>query len=264
MRRISIFLALFSLAFPALALAASAGFAPGTLWLSSDTARSGDTVKLYTVVYDSTPSPLEGDVAFSIDGSSLGSAHFKLAAGETQIVSLPWTATEGSHSFTASLAHVSGVDAITTATSNSVSIEVSKPAPSVAEQYLSQANTAIGSTSPALASALSSVASTTENWRAKGTDFLSKALYTDQASTTSLKSAASSTAKGAVLGAETYRTPAAAASGNAGGFIAQAKHLLLTVLLWIFRSAYLFYPFFALLFFILLYIAKRTLSRPGS
>lgn len=263
MRRTALFFALFTLAFPLFASAADAGFAPGALWLSSSSAHAGDSITIYTVVYDSTNAALEGDVAFTMDSSSLGSQHFKLNAGASQIVSISWNAVEGSHTFGASIENAAGVEGVASTRTNTVSIAVAKPAPTVVEQYLSQANTAIGSTSPALGSVLSAVASTTENWRAQGADFLQKALYSDQAKVSQSSTATSTApAKGAVLGAETYKEPTTAASRPAG-FFAQVKHLFLTILLWIFRSAYLFYPFFALVVFILLYIAKRTLSRPG-
>lgn len=262
MRRIALFLALFPFAFPALAVAADAGFAPGALWLSSTSAHAGDAVTLYTVVYDSTPQPLEGDVAFSVDGAPFGSQHFKLAAGASQIVSISWTAIEGSHSFSAKIENAAGVAGVASATTNTASIAVAKPAPTIVEQYVSQATGSLGSTSPALSAAVSNVIAKTEDWRAQGADFLQKALYTDQATAQKQSLTSSSTSKGAVLGTSTLRVAPASASAPSG-FFAQAKHLLLTILLWIFRSAYLFYPFFALVVFILLYIAKRTLTRPG-
>ena len=60
---------------------AAAGFAPGSLWLSKTEAKAGETLKIFTVVYDSGLSPIEGDVVFTVDAKNAGTRHFKLNAG---------------------------------------------------------------------------------------------------------------------------------------------------------------------------------------
>src|SRR5512141_2341625 len=85
-----------------------AGFAPGALWLSKTEASAGETIKVFTVLYDSSANPLEGDLDFIVDGDSIQTLHFKLGAGESQMLSADWVAEEGVHTFSAALNNVSG------------------------------------------------------------------------------------------------------------------------------------------------------------
>ncbi|MFA7310034.1 MAG: Ig-like domain-containing protein [Candidatus Paceibacterota bacterium] len=226
----------------------AAGFAPGSLWLSRTTAVAGDTVKLYTVVYNSSESPIVGTVEFKADTSMLRDVGVQLASGETKIVSADWTALAGSHSFSAQFASASST--VEHTATNSVSITVS-PAPLSAIDSVSLSATQIlASSSPAVQNAVSAVTGTAESWRASGTRFLQDALYD---ATTSPVAAQ----KKQVLGAETFRVPPAPEGSS---WFSKLKYAVLSILLIIFRSAYLFYPFFAFLFLFLLYIARRMLG----
>src|SRR3989338_5431696 len=162
------------------ASAAAAGFAPGSLWLSKTEAKAGETLKLYTVVYDSSPSSIEGDVVFTIDAKNIETKHFKLNAGETQIVSADWRAAAGTHTFGASLKNVSGTTGIANTQTNLVNITIADAPPSPIAQYTNVVTNIIASSSPAVQNVFQTVASTTEGLRQAGVEWLNKALFTDQ------------------------------------------------------------------------------------
>ena len=88
-------------ALPAHAEELSAGFAPGQVWLSKSAPLAGESVEIYTVIYDASGTPLEGSVSFRVDGETIGSVPFTLSAGETEVQSVRWRATPGTHALTA-------------------------------------------------------------------------------------------------------------------------------------------------------------------
>lgn len=96
-----------SLPFVAFASAASipAGFAPSSIFASETDIAAGDTISLFTVLYNSSPDDVSGDVVFTVDGEEVGSKQFSLSAGQTATESVSWTATEGSHTASAKLAN---------------------------------------------------------------------------------------------------------------------------------------------------------------
>ncbi len=79
--------------------ASDVGFMPGTMWVSDDTPTVGQTITLYTVVYNGSDGTLVGTVEF-LDGTTLlGRRDISLANGEVKDVSLDWKATLGTHTF---------------------------------------------------------------------------------------------------------------------------------------------------------------------
>lgn len=240
-----------SYALPAIVFASTAaGFAPGSLWLSKTEARAGETLKIYTVVYDSSSSPIEGDVVFTVDVKDAGTRHFKLNAGETQIVSSDWKAVAGTHTFGATLKNVSGIAGVANTQTNSANITVVDAPPSPITQYTNVVTNIISSSSPAVQNIVQSVAGTTEHWRQAGADFLSKALYTDQVLATDSRQP-----KPEVLGTSTSNI---FSSGTAqkDDFLGSAWRYFLQALLFIFSIKLLFYIALLVVIYILYKIIR--------
>lgn len=229
---------LLALLFPLASTAASQGFAPASLWLSTNDATAGQVLKVYSVLYNSSAEAFEGDIDFAADSESIQTLHFKLSPGETRIISADWTAIAGEHSFSAQLKNLSAEAISGSLITNTVRITVASSSPSITQTYLNAANEFLASASPGLASFASSVASTTENWRSEGAEWLSKELYTDQATTASGTATSTSVPHSAVLGATTYRDPGTTGSSSMWETI---KHGVLTALLFIFNIQIAFY-----------------------
>lgn len=96
---ISVFLnASYAIAAP-LPPSSDVGFMPGTLWVSDDTPSIGQTITLYTVVYNGSEGTLVGTVEF-LDGKMLlGKREVSLSSGEVKDISFDWKATRGTHIF---------------------------------------------------------------------------------------------------------------------------------------------------------------------
>ena len=240
-----VFVAFLTCPFLVHAATVPAGFAPGTLWLSRSTATAGDTITIYTVVYDGASAPIEGDVIFNIDDVSLGKQHFKLAAGASQIVSQPWSAKSGAHTFSAAIQNVTGVSGIASTKTNTAEITVLAPTPTALDQVQNSVANIVASSSPAVQNIAQKVFATTEDVRAKGASWLSDQLFDDQ-------SIASSTTahNGQVLGAETYKAPPSAPPAGASIF-AQVKFWVVRVLLYIFQLKWIFYVMLMVVIYIL-------------
>lgn len=237
---------------PSLASAASeAGFAPGSLWLSRTSARAGDAVKVYTVVYNSSSSAIEGDVIFLSDKDEIGGQHFKLGSGETQILSTSWKALIGTHTFSAKLKNVSGVEhAAATVETNAVSIKVEAAPPTAIEQAQNSLTSAISN--PTIKGIADTVIDTTEGIRASGADWLNQQLVKDAA-------ALSNTPSGKVLGVEIQNAEAAdsgSAKSSAGSIISKVKTAVLKGLYQVFSVRYLFYIALLVVIYILFKIIQ--------
>lgn len=92
-------LALF-LAYPFFAFAATepAGFAREGVWFSRDPFFAGETITIYTMLYNSGPDRLTGVVDFRDGTKTLGTKPVSVAPnGSSEIVSLPWEVTAGTH-----------------------------------------------------------------------------------------------------------------------------------------------------------------------
>jgi len=153
----------------------SAGFATQSIWISRTHVIAGDSVNIFTVLYNSSEDPIRGEVIFTVDNSSIGTKEFTLKAGETQTFALPWVAKAGDHSISARIENTLVADTNTRtsllnhATGNiTVSVEAPPP-PSPSVQVLNSVATAVlagvASSTPAVKSALTSLYETTESMR---------------------------------------------------------------------------------------------------
>ena len=245
--------AFFIFALPAHANEMPAGFAPGQVWLSDSSPVAGSLVRIFTVVYDGSPTAIEGSVSFKVDGVSIGSAPFSLNAGESAIESVTWTATEGSHIVSAEI--TSAIDKrtkmvarISQATSSTQTFSVGPvPPKTAAVEALDSAHVAVASSSPIVASVVAATTATTESIRKAGEAYLSNlAGETTRASSTK--------PTGSVLGAETEATD----SIEETSYVQKAAQTVLPV----FRYPALFYPVFAFLILFLLWVLAKRLRNP--
>lgn len=244
-------LLLLLLPFGAIAADVPAGFPQSAIWLSKTDLKDGDSAVIYTVVYNSSPAALAGDVVFLMDGAAIGTRSFSVRSGETEIVSLPWTAKEGSRALSARIEGAPGIDS-TTAGTTTVSIAPPPPPPPGVSETIAAADTVketIDTATPAVTSFASSTFATTEGIRESAIRALERI-------------ASSTTPKGEVLGAEDDATPEenAASSFDIGATIQNLWQWILGVLLFIARSPIWFYLLVLVVVIILLGFVRTALS----
>ncbi len=81
----------------------AAGFAKQALFLSQSTVYEGQTVFIYAVVTDDTPTYFQGELRFSDATELIGTVPVSLKPGHAATVSVPWTPKAGEHTITAKL-----------------------------------------------------------------------------------------------------------------------------------------------------------------
>jgi hypothetical protein len=232
-----------SLAAPLAASAeVAAGFAPGSLWISKTALAAGDMATLYTVAYNSTAETVAGDAVFSVDGTTLGTKHFSLAPGTTQILSEAWAATEGSHRFAVGLENLNtGNTVLAEAKSDALTVAVAAaPPPSAgaaaAQNALAAAPLALGAASTTLSTVQS--------------------LRNDAIAT--IENALAAPAAGAVLGTSTEKTADDSSwktlthPSAFGSYFSSAWRTFLTWMLYILTNDWLFWIAFVLILYIVL------------
>jgi hypothetical protein len=256
---------------PSLAASLPAGFPSGSIWLSKTSATAGDALTVYTVVYNSSPGAISGDVAFTVDSATLDTKHFSADPGTTQIVSASWTATAGTHVFSAKIEHATadGLTASSTlasAAAGTVSVVVAAPPPppkvvTDSIQTADAAQNVLASTTPILQNIASTTYATTESIRNAGLTQLQKL-----ATAASPTNTASTSPKGSVLGISDYKAPqadgksSAAAAGGAGDFFGGLWRGTLAFLIVIFSSQLWFYLLLLLVLFVVYKVIRTMLS----
>jgi len=74
------------------------GFLEGNIWYSKDPFFAGDTIRIYSAVYNSSPNDLLGTVEFYDYATSLGSMAFSVAGGgKVQDAWVDWVPSKGQH-----------------------------------------------------------------------------------------------------------------------------------------------------------------------
>ncbi len=81
--------------------APTAGFIPKNIWYSKDPFFEGDTVKIYTIVFNTEKSPISGKVTFYDKDAVLGSRTVTVNPESFQSVTIDWKVTAGDHSINA-------------------------------------------------------------------------------------------------------------------------------------------------------------------
>lgn len=240
-----------TLCFPVITRASTAGFPGGSFWLSTAAASEGDTVTMYTAVYDASDSPLTATVAFRVDGAQVDGIATNLKPGESRLVSYDWHATVGTHSLDAVIRDAAPVDA--DAVSNAVTIDVAAKPPSALATYTADAQTAANEATPVISQAANTIYGATEALRSASVNTLSKAL-----------SAATSSAPhvdGHVLGASTHATTSNVAAANAASSdtLDNIWQTMLQSLLAMCKSQPLFYAFLIVSMLFLIWIFRRMM-----
>lgn len=98
---LSLLVVLFANATPISARAAtsdSAGFLRESIWFSRDPFYAGETITIYTNIYNSSSERLSGLIEFRDGTTVLGTKAISVApGGASEIISLPWVVTAGEH-----------------------------------------------------------------------------------------------------------------------------------------------------------------------
>jgi len=87
----------------------NSGFAPGNLWFSKEPSVPGETVKIYTLVWNGSKDDISGTASFFDNDKLISKQNFILAAdGSSKILSAPWTVLPGYHKIYAQITDSSG------------------------------------------------------------------------------------------------------------------------------------------------------------
>lgn len=85
----------------------NAGFLPSNIWYSKNPFFSGDSVRIYSIIFNGSSEDLVGTVEFFDNELLIGKTDFSLASGgRVRDVWVDWTAKNGKHVITARLASV--------------------------------------------------------------------------------------------------------------------------------------------------------------
>src|SRR3989344_3671038 len=79
------------------------GFIPDNIWFSKDPPTEGDTVKIYTLVFNNGKNALSGTVEFYDKNVILGKKEFLSPAGGIKDVSVNWEVMAGDHTLSAKI-----------------------------------------------------------------------------------------------------------------------------------------------------------------
>ncbi len=79
------------------------GFIPGQIWYSAEPLTEGNTVKIYTAVWNNTSSPLSAKVEFYDQNVVLGTRDIIVPSLQLKEVSVSWKVTSGDHSISAKI-----------------------------------------------------------------------------------------------------------------------------------------------------------------
>lgn len=233
----------------------SAGFPPHSLWLSKMNASAGENIHIYTVVFDSGTSSVTGQIDFFVDDASIATRDFKLAAGESSIISTDWTAQVGTHSFTARIDELKDSEtgqpiSISNASAGSISLAVSPPLPpSPVAAAVSSAQATFASTSPVVIQTASNIVQRAESVRKSAVSALQGALQKASKSGTNAP-------QGFVLGTSTKATQTA----SPGSLFPNIWQAILQGLLFVCQIQWLFYVALLAIIYIL-YKLMRTYFR---
>lgn len=82
----------------------SAGVPSGALWFSKDPIFAGETISLFTVVYNSTNYTLSGTIVLRDGTTTITKKEFIVGGnGRADVIAFPWQVTEGKHSFSVAI-----------------------------------------------------------------------------------------------------------------------------------------------------------------
>lgn len=89
--------------FTALPVFASTGFLSDQIWYSTDSLKEGETVKIYTAIWNGEDNPLYSKVEFYDKNIILGTRNVSIASQKLEEVSISWEVTSGDHVISAKI-----------------------------------------------------------------------------------------------------------------------------------------------------------------
>src|SRR3989344_719123 len=248
-------LALLFISLPAFSFAQTleAVFPPQSIWVSNTKATAGDTVEIFTVVYNGSGEKLNGTVVFTIDGEKVGAKEFELAEGASVLVSVAWKASAGEHGIAAALEDTSRE--LAQKETAAITITVAEPPPPpplvnaavTASEVLSNAAQVA---TPVVAEIANTAYQLIEHLRK---DAISRL---EQVASPS-PSASAQREQGTVLGTSTNTST----SENIPSSLSQIKQVAAAAALFALNSKGVFYPLFLLSLFGLLYLLFRWATK---
>ena len=262
--------------------AVRAGFPSQPLWLSSEQATAGDSVTIFTVLYNESEKTVGGNLVFTVDGQRITSLTFSLDAGKSSLESAQWKATAGNHTISALIESASDTSLDQTVTlsnekAGSITLAVAEPPPPspVIQAVSTVSNIAgsIASTSlPLITSAAESVYRATEALRTNAVAYFKEKAEGAMIDLRNQSLVTSGESEDKVLGAETER--ASNGTSNTSGFgptssgaatsFSKLSQTAASAALFFFESRALFYLALILLTLGTLYWLARKVRRPQS
>lgn len=241
---------------PFAASALGGGFPQGSVWFSRTDVTAGDSVTVYTVVYDAATTTLSGTLAFQLDGADVSTTTLSIAPGESKIMQYTWRATEGQHSFTAEI-RGTGTEADASRTTTAL-LTVAAAPPSPIAQYVGTLSQLVASSSPVVGQAAGVATGIVESVRTAGLVAISNAI--DAIGNGTIPTASgNSTTETQVLGAETYRAPTTSIEKSSA--LLDGVRNALTGARIVFANKSTFYPLFWILVVLILVWFFRRMRR---
>lgn len=245
-------------AMPSLALAANAGFATQTVFLSRSQVFEGESVLIYASVSNPATSTWNGKLEYSEGGNDIGSISLSLGPQEARIVSVSWKPSAGIHTVVTTLLDKNGTEIADQSTEFSIN---PKPvqAMSTSTKMLAAVDSSQGiqqtvsDISPTAANISAPAFTAIDNLRQSAANALDKQLVDTK----------SKLPGGQVLGAATQKQSSSGGwQGSVMGILWTLYFYLLVVLRYLVGKAALFYPIFAFLFMYILYKIYKRMTRP--
>jgi len=235
----------------------NAGFPPQSVWVSNTSASAGETIEIFTAVYNGSADEFAGTVVFNVDGKKVGAKSFELSDGASELVSVEWRATAGEHSIVATIEGSSG--AVAQKETAAIKIIVAEPPPTPIRDATVAASEILAEATSAAVPVISNVANTTyELIESLRLDAISR-LERMAADTISMQEdlvtpSIAGTSTSAVMGfsESASSTPSA---------LSQMVHVATAVALVALKSRVLFYPLFILSLFVILYLLFRWATK---
>ncbi len=232
------------------AAAVDAGFPTRSIWASQTQATEGESITVFTVLYNSGTDDVKGNVVFEIDDTVINTKSFDVDTGSSEILSTSWIAQTGRHTASASIqeaidGQTNATVNVTNATTGTVTITVAPaPPPSALGQVVSTAGAVIASSTPVAEDVAQSVYNAAENLRQDGITYLESQV-------------ASTTHQGTVLGTSTeYAGGTGGIGSSLGGWWSSLAALAIIV----FSSPFLFYPAALFVCFVILYLLTALIG----
>jgi len=242
-------LALFIVSLPATSLAQEirAGFPLQSVWISKTNVTAGETITLFTVIYNADDEELRGTVVFTVDEERVGAKDFELAEGASTLISAEWKASTGEHRVAAAIEDTSRE--LTQKETATITITVAElPPPPPLVNAAVTASVVIADAARAAKPVVTEVANTAYEFvESLRLDAVSKLENATRGSV-----AGTSTANISGFNQSSVETPSGAS---------QIKQVASVAALVALKSREIFYPLFLLSLFALLYLLFRWATK---